>query len=205
MFSWLLPKEVHFFAYFSQHAAIVTLAAEELHATQGSARQRSVRIEQLEAEADQIAHQCVEGLRNTFITPIDRHDIFRLITRMDDIVDMIDETARTCAIYQLGEPDREFRTLAEILVKAARSLELAVQGLNNLKNAAPIMAHCIAINERENEADRYLPNALQALFALEPDLRLVIKRKEIYEKVECAINRCEEVANIIEGIILEHV
>lgn len=199
MFSWLLPKDVRFFDYFSQHAALVARAAEELLAT------RDLNLlDKLEEEADQVAHQCVDGLRNTFITPIDRHDIFRLITRMDDIIDMIDETARYYASCQMGEPTPEFQALAEILVKAAKALEQAVQGLNNLKNSSAIIAHCIVINELENEADNLYAETLKSLFESD-DLRRIIKWKEIYQRLEASIDRCEDAANLIEGIILEHV
>ncbi|MCE5316893.1 MAG: DUF47 family protein [Parachlamydia sp.] len=199
MFSWLLPKEVRFFDYFSQHAALVAQAAEELLVTRDLER-----LNKLEEEADQVAHQCVDGLRNTFITPIDRHDIFRLITRMDDIIDMIDETARYYACCQIGEPTPEFKALAEILVKAAHALEKAVKGLHDLKNSSSIIAECIVINELENEADNLIAETLKCLFESD-DLRRIIKWKEIYQRLETSIDRCEDVANLIEGIILEHV
>lgn len=199
MFSWLLPKDVRFFDYFSQHAALVARAAEELLATRDLNS-----LDRLEEEADQVAHQCVEGLRNTFITPIDRHDIFRLITRLDDIIDMIDETARYYASCQMGEPTPEFIALAEILVKATCALEQAVRGLHNLKNSSSIIACCIVVNELENKADNLFAETLKRLFESD-DLRQIIKWKEIYQRLETSIDRCEDVANLIEGIILEHV
>lgn len=200
MFSWLLPKEAFFFDFFSQHAALIALAAEEF-----CAEQDLQKIEQFEQQADKVFHACTEALRTTFITPIDRHDIFRLSTRMDDIIDNIHAAARALALYKLKTKPAAFNQLSQILLQAVQALQSAVDGLHNLKKAAPILDSCIAINTLENEADTFLAETLAALVDHEQDLKLIFKWREVYAFVEKAIDRCEEAANIIQGIILEHV
>lgn len=199
MFGWLLPKEICFFRYFSEHAALIRRAAEEL-----IQENRIDAIEELEAQADLVTHQCVEALRKTFITPLDRHDIFRLIYRMDDILDNMESAARYCQIYKISKSTPQYRELGRLLAIAVEELEKAVNGLSNLKNSGDIIKSCIAINRIENEADLLLAQILEELFEKETDLRLVIKLKEIYGFLETAIDRCEDVANLIEGIILEY-
>jgi uncharacterized protein Yka (UPF0111/DUF47 family) len=163
-----------------------------------------VRIKELEHRADILTHHCVEALHKIFITPIDREDIYRLISHQDDVIDCIDGAARRIAIYKIVDMPPEAKQLADTVLASTEYVQEAVAGLRNLKNAADIQRCCFQINKVENEADILLSKVLGALFESEKDLRLLIKWKEIYEAMEGATDRCEDVANIIDGIILEH-
>lgn len=207
MFGRLLPKEKSFFDFFEQHAALTVQGTQELIAmvadgTKLEARAR--RIADIEHETDVITHRCVEALHKTFITPIDRDAIHRLITRMDDIMDYVEAAAERIALYELSSMTQDVKDLADVLHRAAVQVELACKGLRDLKNPQRILQLSIDINRLENEGDGILRRAVARLFKEEKDPILVIKWKEIYENLEMATDRCEDVANIIEGVVLEH-
>src|SRR5262249_6337803 len=171
MLRWLLPRDEEFFGLFEHHAALTVEGAKEMQRlVQGdpNIRTRAARIKEIEHETDVITHTCVERLHRTFITPFDRDDIHRLITRMDDV------------------------------------MAVAVSGLKNVKQSKPILDACIEVNRLENEGDEILRGALAELFRGAKDPLLVLKWKEVYEALENATDRCEDVANVIEGVVLEH-
>jgi hypothetical protein len=207
MFGRFLPKETSFFDFFEQHAALAVEGCKEflsLTSTGANVSAKARRIKEIEHETDVITHRCVEALHKTFITPIEREDIYRLITRMDDIIDFIEAAAERIALYELREMTSEVRDLADILLRAVEQIVVAVKGLRNMKHANPVLQACVDINRLENEGDAILRNALARLFKQETNPITVIKWKEIYEGLETATDRCEDVANIIEGVILEH-
>jgi hypothetical protein len=146
----------------------------------------------------------VEALHKTFITPIERGDIYELITRMDDIMDYVEAAAERIALYEIHVMTPEVRDLGDVLVRAAQEVEQAMTGLRDMRNAEAVMRKCIEINRLENEADSLLRVAVARLFREEKDPITVIKWKEIYELLETSTDRCEDVANVIEGVILEH-
>jgi hypothetical protein len=162
------------------------------------------RISDIEHETDTITHRCVEALHKTFITPIDRDSIHRLITRMDDVMDYVEAAAERVELYELTTMTSDARDLADVLHRSAQQVELAVRGLRTLKDPQATLKLCIDINRLENEADAILRRSVARLFKEEKDPIIVIKWKEIYENLENASDRCEDVANIIEGVILEH-
>ncbi len=208
MFGRFLPKETSFFDFFEQHAALTVEGCKEflsLASTGANVTGKAKRIKEIEHETDVVTHRCVEALHKTFITPIERDDIYRLISRMDDIVDFIEAASERIALYDMKEMTPEVKDLADILVRAAQQIVVAVKGLRNMKNADPVLQACVDINRLENEGDTILRNALARLFKEEKDPITVIKWKEIYEGLETATDRCEDVANIIEGVVLEHV
>ena len=151
-----------------------------------------------------ITHHCVEALHKTFITPIERDDIYRLITKMDDIMDFVEAASERIALYEIKDMTPEVKDLADVLVRAAEEVAHACSLLRNMKNAEAIIKDCIDINRLENEADAILRNAVARLFKEEKDPITIIKWKEVYEHLENATDRCEDVANIIEGVVLEH-
>jgi hypothetical protein len=165
---------------------------------------KAKRVSDIEHETDVITHRCVEALHKTFITPSDRDNIHRLITRMDDVMDFVEAAAERIALYELTVMSADVRDLADVLVRAAQQVELAIKGLRNLKDPQSILKQCIDINRLENESDQILRRAVAKLFKVEKDPIMVIKWKEVYENLENAADRCEDVANIIEGVILEH-
>ncbi|HUQ01830.1 MAG TPA: DUF47 domain-containing protein [Kofleriaceae bacterium] len=208
MFGRFLPKETSFFDFFEQHAALTVEGAKEflsLVTTGANIDAKAKRIADIEHETDVITHRCVEALHKTFITPIDRDDIHRLITRMDDIMDFVEAGAERIALYELVTMMPDIRDLADVLVRATEKVELAARGLRNLKDPQSIIKECIDINRLENEGDQILRRAVARLFKENAnDPITVIKWKEIYESLENATDRCEDVANIIEGVVLEH-
>jgi uncharacterized protein len=207
MFGRLLPKETSFYDFFEEHAQLtVTGTAEFVSLVSSSANidAKAKRIKEIEHETDVITHRCVEALHRVFITPIERDDIYRLITRMDDIMDYVEAGAERLALYEITQMTPEVRDMADTLCRAAKDVEEALRGLRDLKNPKRILAKCVDINRLENEADAILRRALARMFKEERDPIMIIKWKEIYEHLESATDRCEDVANIIEGVVLEN-
>ncbi|HUJ58202.1 MAG TPA: DUF47 family protein [Kofleriaceae bacterium] len=207
MFGRLLPRETSFFDFFEQHAVLTIEGAKEflsMVTTGANIAAKCRRISDIEHETDTITHRCVEALHKTFITPIDRDSIHRLITRMDDIMDYVEAAAERIELYELTSMTSDARDLADVLHRSALQVEAAVRGLRTLGDPNATLKLCIDINRLENEADAILRRSVARLFKDERDPILVIKWKEIYENLENASDRCEDVANIIEGVILEH-
>ena len=207
MFKFLLPREEDFFKLFERHAALTVEGAKQFSVLVGGGqniRALAARIKEIEHETDVITHTCVERLHTTFITPFDRDDIHRLITRMDDVMDFIESASERLALYELEQMTQEVQDLARVLVRATEAVATAVAGLADLKHSQAILDACIEVNRLENEADEILRNAVAKLFRQATDPLLVMKWKEVYEALEEATDRCEDVANIIEGVVLEH-
>jgi predicted phosphate transport protein (TIGR00153 family) len=207
MFGRLLPRETSFFDFFEQHAAMTVQGAQEflsLATTGANVFAKAKRIKEIEHECDTITHHCVEALHKTFITPIERDDIYRLISKMDDIMDYVEAAAERIALYKLSQMTAEVRDLADVLLRSTQEIEATVKLLRNMENAAEISRKCIDINRLEYESDSILRAAVARLFDEEQDTKMIIKWKEIYENLENATDRCEDVANIIEGVVLEH-
>ena len=207
MLRWFLPREEDFFGLFERHAALTVEGAKEMQRlVQGDQNIRALasRIKEIEHETDVITHTCVERLHKTFITPLDRDDIHRLITRMDDVMDYIDSAAIAVMLYELTEMTSPVQALADVLVRATEAVAVAVAGLKNLKRADTVLKACIEVNRLENEGDEILRGALAGLFDGANDPLYVLKWKEVYEALENATDRCEDVANVIEGVVLEH-
>lgn len=206
MFRRILPREVCFFDYFEQIGVMIIDVCEAFRSlAQGtvSATEQAARIKEIEHEADDLTHRCLDEINKTFITPIDRTDIHALIKRLDDIIDSVDACTARLMLYEITEMRPEAVQLADILVRAARELDVALKGLRNLKNAPVIEEKLISIHQIENDGDTILRAALMRLFKEERDAITVIKWKEIFERLERATDRCEDVANIIEKIVIE--
>jgi predicted phosphate transport protein (TIGR00153 family) len=208
MFGRLLPREESFFDFFEQHADVLvrgTAKFATLFEPDADIAAITKQVRELEHEADSITHKCVEALHKTFITPIDRDDIHRLITRLDDVMDFVEAAAERITLYEITEMIADARDLADVLVRAAKDVQVACKGLRNLKDARTILSKCIDINRLENEADEVLRRGVARLFKEHKDDPIyVIKWKEILENLETATDRCEDVANTIEGVVLEH-
>ena len=207
MLKFLLPREENFFKLFERHAALTVEGAKQFTILVGggqNTRALAARIKEIEHETDVITHTCVERLHTTFITPFDRDDIHRLITRMDDVMDFIESASERIALYEIEEMTQDVQDLSRVLVRATETVAIAVAGLADLKRSQTILDACIEVNRLENEADEILRNAVATLFRQASDPLLVMKWKEVYEALENATDRCEDVANIIEGVVLEH-
>jgi predicted phosphate transport protein (TIGR00153 family) len=207
MFGRLLPKETSFYDFFEEHARLTVTGTGEFVSLVSSAANidaKAKRIKEIEHETDVITHRCVEALHTVFITPIERDDIYRLITRMDDIMDFVEAGAERIALYDLTVMTPEVVDMADTLWRATKEVQEALNGLRDLAHPKRILAKCVDINRLENEADAILRRALARMFKEERDPIKIIKWKEIYEHVESATDRCEDVANIIEGVVLDN-
>jgi hypothetical protein len=162
------------------------------------------RMKEIEHEADLITHQTIEMLHKTFVTPFDREQILHLITRMDDVLDSIDAAAEALWLYEIDEPLASSKEIAKTLRLATEQVREAVLAMRNMKkNVKRIKEISIEINRLENATDAVLRTAIAKLFKESKDPLFVMKWKEIYEDLENATDRCEDVANIIEGVVLE--
>jgi len=161
-------------------------------------------IDKAESAADRVTHETISQLHKTFITPLDRDEIHQLITRMDDILDITQDVAQTVALYDIQRGTQEAITLAEITLACCESVKKAVNLLHSMDNAQAILATTREIDQFESDADRVMRGAMSKLFRDEPDVRQLIKFKAIYELLETITDRCEDVANVIEGIVLEN-
>jgi predicted phosphate transport protein (TIGR00153 family) len=207
MFGRLMPTEGKFFDLFNQHAALCVKGAQEmvgLMTNFDDLENRTHAVESLEKQADKITYATVDLLHKTFITPIDRDDIHKLITRMDDILDMMEDAAQTISLYDLQAVTPEAKRLAELCLACCEKVQQAVGMLHNMDNAQKMVAICEEIDRLESDADHVMRAAMSKLFRDEPDVRNLIKMKAIYEILETVTDRCEDVANIIEGIIVEN-
>lgn len=207
LFSRIVPKEGRFFELFKELSGCIVQGAHEFRdlATHLSESERRARnIKEVEHQGDEITHRTVKLLHETFITPLDREDIHQLVSKMDDILDFIDAAAQRIHLYDVTEIPKEGQELAEICVQAAHLVQSAVGALEDLKNPDNVVKTCVEINRLENDADHVLRSGLARLFKEEPDTRKLIKLKEVYELLETVTDRCEDVANIIEGIVLEY-
>jgi predicted phosphate transport protein (TIGR00153 family) len=203
----LLPREESFFDDFERHAQKTVegcRAFVEMAQGKVSPAEACPRIKAIESECDAITHHVVERLHKVFITPIDRNDIFRLISKMDDVMDFVEAAAQRVALYGVDANNKELWDLARVLLSGSERIAEAVSGMRNLKHPELILEKCVEVNRLENEADVQLRGAIAKLFAEEKDPIAVIKWKEIYEFLEVATDRCEDVANIIEGVVLEN-
>jgi hypothetical protein len=202
-----MPHEGRFFDYFSQHAALILEGATELKAMMddlGQSERRAQNIKIIESKADLVTHDTIQLLHHTFVTPIDRDEIHQLITRMDDILDLMEDVSQSVFLYDIHKIPDEAMRLAEICVVCAEKVKAAVQLLGSMTNAEQIMKICAEIDRFETDADKVLRAAMAKLFRSEPDTRELIKFKEIYEHLETVTDKCEDVANIIEGIVIEN-
>jgi predicted phosphate transport protein (TIGR00153 family) len=207
MFSSLLPKKNEFFDLFARHAALTVEGAEQLQALLQDlthVEEQAKRIKRTEHDADTIAHQTLEMLHKSFITPIERGDIHRIVSRIDDILDYIEAASQRLWLYEIKEATPEAKEMARVLVRSTDAVSKCVSALSRLKAPSPILAACVEINRLENECDTLLRLATARLFKEERDPLMVIKWKEIYESIEDATDRCEDVANVIEGVVLEN-
>lgn len=206
MFS-LIPRDMGFFKLFEDAAAVVVRTAEAYnHLTQHYAEREQwiARIRQCEHDGDDIAHQTLEKLDQTFVTPFDREDIQALMMRMDDVIDEIDAASKRLTLYMIDEPTDWLVKQTGVLLQSARLVGEVVAGLRNLKNHAAMHPKLVEIHRLENVGDDNNHAAVAELFNTSADPMLVMKWKEIYDMTERAIDGCEDVANTIEAIILKN-
>lgn len=211
MFGRFMPREGKFFDLFNLHAEQIVAGGGELAAlmsavghSEEQAAAVAQRIDTIENRADDITHETVSLLHRTFITPLDRESIHQLITGMDDILDLIQDVAESMVLYDIHAVTSEARQLADICQICCEHVKSVVALLHDMENAQAILKLCQEIDSLESEADRVMRSAISTLFRSEPDVREILKLKAIYELLETITDRCEDVANIVEGIVLEN-
>jgi predicted phosphate transport protein (TIGR00153 family) len=212
-FGKLLPRDGNFFDMFNQHADRIMEAARAFSQMVANYNDVPLRekynrdVDNAERAADRVTHEVNKALHKTFITPIDREQIHGLINTMDDVADLIQDSAETMALYDVRHMTDEIVRLTDISVKCCERVRDAVKLLDKIADpsvADAALKTCEEIDRLESDADRVMRSAMSKLFREEPDVREVIKLKAIYELLETITDKCEDVANLIEGIILEN-
>ena len=213
LFAKLLPREGNFFEMFNQHADRIVEAAKafsllvENYADPHLREKYNQEVDNAERAADRVTHDVNKAIHKTFITPIDREQIHTLINTMDDVCDLIQDSAETMALYDVRHMTDEIGRLTDLSVKCCERVKDAVYLLAKIADpgtAEAALKTCEEIDRLESDADRVMRSAMSKLFRTEPDVREVIKLKAIYELLETITDKCEDVANVIEGIILEN-
>jgi hypothetical protein len=211
MFSRLMPKEGKFFELFNAHAELIvqggrqlTVLVAELNQGPETLARHTQVIDDIERRADKITHDTIALLHTTFNTPLDRDEIHSLIVRMDDILDLIQDFAESMYLYDVRKLTPEACHLADLSASCCERVRSAVILLNNMDHAKAILKTCEEIDQLESDADRAMRTGITKLFRDQVDTRELIKLKGIYELLETVTDRCEDVANIIEGIVLEN-
>jgi uncharacterized protein len=203
----LLPRDEKFFDLFTAVAALNVEAAgsmRDLLRAEGHQRGAIVdQIKRLEHMADQVTHDVVTRLDRVFITPLDREDIHLLASRLDDIMDLIDGTARRLQIFHAGQAPQGAILIAEVIVRAVNQLQTAVQALEKNKGGAVLEA-CVQVKRLEEEGDSLYHEWLGRLFEGSPDALTVMKWKEIYDNLEKTLDTVEDASNVLESISIKH-
>lgn len=211
MFARFLPKEGKFFDLFNDHAEQVVLGSQELvkllsvrnESDEEAARHCAV-IDSIENKADDIARETMRQLHKSFITPLEREEIHQLSTYLDETLDLIQDVAHTVSLYNVSHITEEAIKLSQIGYSCCERVRAAVALLPSMDNGPEILRICDEVDKLESEADREMRGAMSKLFREEPDVRELIKFKTVYELLETVTDRCEDVADIIEGIVLEN-
>ncbi len=208
--SRFMPRQGRFFSLFDSHADLIMEGAnalvDVLHRYEDDdGREAGLKvIENAEHAADRITHETMQLLHATFITPFDRNDIHRLIARMDDVLDLIQDTGESFVLYDIQSVTPEATQLAELVQRCVERVRSAVKLMASMTDAPAMLKICQEIDKLESEADKVMRAALSRLFREETDVRQVIKLKAVYESLESATDKCKDVADVIESVVLEN-
>ena len=209
--SALMPREARFFALFDRHAECLVAGGramtELVHDYADEARRAALiqRIGEVERSADKVTYETVSLLHSTFITPFDRNDIHRLISSMDDILDLIQDSAESMHLFDIQTLPPEALRMAGLLDACCGKVKEAVGLLSSMDNAPRALALAQEIDAHESEADAVMRAGISKLFREEADVRQLIKHKNVYEYLENAIDKCQDVATVIEAVVVENV
>lgn len=201
------PKTEPFFDFLNEAADNATEGAKtflELCRNWSPESDLIAKLREQESEGDRMTHEIMDRLNRTFITPIDREDIHELAKRIDDVIDVVQVAAERMRIYQIVGTNDLLIKMAEVLLKSAEAVSKAMRSLPDLARSRRTLDYCIEVNRLENEADSLLRTALVDLFKTQQNVIELIKWKEIFEAVETATDKCEDIANIIEGIVVKN-
>ena len=202
-----IPRTESFFPLFEDSARNMVKAAHSLKQlvdTWQDVEQKVAEIDELEHKGDTITHQIMAQLHRTFVTPFDREDMALLAHTLDDVTDFIHAAGTAMLLYKVDPPGQRARELADIIVQGATEVEKTLPQLRRRGELKQVLGHCIEINRLENAADQVFRSAMAELFDDSTDVAHIIKWREIYEHMESATDRCEDVANVLEGVALKH-
>jgi len=200
----LIPRDTKFFELFAELSTNLTDGAKLLRSILADPADLAMRVNQVQAiehRGDKATYAIITKLNQTFITPFDREDIYELCSRLDDVIDLIDAAASRFVLYRVSSVRAGTVDLVRVLVSATAEVSAAIRALPTPQKA---LRHCIEINRYENESDRLCRTLIAQLFDEEKDSVQIIKWKEIFEVIETAVDKCEDVANVIEGVILKN-
>ena len=202
-----MPKEVKFFDYLNLQAENLVQATVYFKSIlkNGVMDETSARkVHDLEHEGDTLMHEITDMLNRTFITPIDREDIFALANQIDDVLDMLNAMAGRMKLYKLDPGEEYFSQFIDLIDQSAAALANALKHMHDTKRARRVLDHCIEVNRLENMGDQVREKAISNLFETEKDPIMVIKWKEMYEVAESTLDKCEHVAKVIESILVKN-
>ena len=202
-----MPREEGFFDLFEENARNMVKAArclKELVDNWKDVEEKVNEITELEHQGDAITHKIAAQLHRTFVTPFDREDIAELSHTMDDITDFIHAASDAMILYKVDRPGRRAKELAEIIVQGATEIEKAMPQLRRRSELKRLLKRCVELNRLENAADQVYRSALAELFSDSTDITHIIKWREIYGHMESATDRCEDVANVLEGVAVKN-
>ena len=206
MFS-LSPKEDKFYDYFIEFSEIAFSASEILMSLSDNPQNADVKfreIEDMEHRGDKQLHIIMEALNKTFITPIDREDIYAIAKALDDVVDFIEATASRFVIFNVTKTTEHAIILADMISQSCKEVIKLMQALKTMKNTKAISSSIIEINRLEDQGDSHFRVAVKSLFTSDIPTIEVIKWREIYEFYEQTLDACEDVANLVEGVVMKH-
>jgi len=202
-----MPRGNIFFELYQESAANMVRTANQMKEMVDSwenVAQNAEKIEEYEHIGDNTTHKIIALLHRTFVTPFDREDMALLAHSLDDVVDLIHAAAVAMHIYKIDTPKEGARDLAGIIVTATKEVEVALKQLRNRPQLKQVLEHCIEINRLENAADKVFRSAMAELFDNCGNTADIIKWREVLEHLESATDRCEDVANVLEGVALKH-
>lgn len=206
MFFKFLPQEVNFFGLFEKQVAYAVEAAAFFKdlVSRNSIDEKSLEnMHRLEHDSDEVTHEIFERLNKTFITPFDREDIHALAKEIDDIVDMLYTIVNRLIVYRIDRADENLMKFATVICDSTRAVECAVKGMRNIKNLKLISESCVEVNRLENVGDTMRDEMLAKLFEKEKDPIALIKWKDIYQDAETVLDICEDVAHIVQNILVK--
>jgi len=206
MFSKFFPRDFNFFELFEKQISCAVDAARFFKkvVSQGCVNEDSLsKMSAIEHQADDVAHTIIEQLNKTFITPIDREDIHALAMEIDDIVDMINTIVNRMRIYNITGVDKNLQEFAVVIEQSVQAVARAIGGLRNIKNVKVVFDACVEVNRLENVGDAMRDKVLMELFATVKDPIAVIKWKDIYVDAETVLDVCEDVANVVDSIMVK--
>ena len=210
LLSVLMPRERHFFTLFNRHASLVVQGSQALkqmlgnYDDNGRREEWIAKIAEIEHAADDVTRETVALMHSTFVTPFDRDQINTLISRMDDILDLIQDTAESMTLYDVQRITPEAAHLANLIDLCCGRVQSAVGLLSSMDNGPEILKVCQEIDALETDADKVMRSAISRLFREEADVRNLVRLKAVYELLETTTDKCHDVGKVIEGVVLEN-